>query len=123
TSYAHKNQAVKTAETIAQQYNIQNITEDTNRIGMFEVLSELNNSTGLLIVGTDDEGYTASKLYPYLQVGKPILAVLHPKSNAIAILENSSNAEIILLTDNERSIEEKLNNYFFMLRNRSYKVD
>lgn len=122
TSYANKNQAVKTAETIAQQYNIKNITEDTNRIGMFEVLSELSSSTGLLIIGTDDEGYTASKLYPYLQVGKPILAILHPNSSAFSILKNTSNATVILLSDPEKLAEEKLVNYFNILENKNYTV-
>ena len=109
TSYA--NQLTKTATPIAEKYKITNIEEDPNRIGAIEVLSELNACDGLIIFGTDDEAYTASKLYPYLQVGKPILAIFHPKSHAFKLLKEISDANLISLYDDDIAVEDQLNSF------------
>ena len=122
TSYAKRNQATKIAEKIASKYNIQNITEETNRLGLYHMLSELNNASGLLIIGTDDAGYTASKLYPYLQTKKPILAILHPDSSANTILNNVSNAIIISINDDDKIAKSKLAQFLQQIEQDTYKV-
>ncbi len=122
TSYANAEKAKKSTTSFKEKYNLTNLTENTNRLGMFEVLKELMLATGLLIIGTDDSGYTASKIYPYLQTGKPILAVLHPKSNANEILANCSNAIVINLDDEDKTVKNKLEFFAQMIEDNAYTV-
>lgn len=123
TSYASAEWAIPTALPIAKQKGIDNIEEDTQRLGMFELLNYLDHADGLLIFGTDEAGYTSSKLYPYLQIGKPILGIFHPKSNAIQILQSLTNAQIISLDDDEDTIKTKVLAYLNQIDEQSYTVD
>ena len=123
TSYAPAHLATKTTPPFAKKYDLTNVNESTERIGMYEVLQELQTADGLLIMGTDDPGYTASKLYPYLQTGKPILAILHPMSSANAILKELSNAVVISLQDKNETVIEKLNQFQEIIENKKYFVD
>lgn len=123
TSYAPSHLAKESTTIFAQKYNLTNVIEDTNRLGMYEVLKELQQADGLLIVGTDNPSYTASKLYPYLQSEKPILAILHPASSATTILNELSNAVIILLTDENNIVIDKLKQFERLIEDENYNVD
>lgn len=123
TSYASAERAIATALPIAQQKGINNIEEDTQRLGIFELLNYLNHADGLLIFGTDDAGYTSSKLYPYLQTGKPILGIFHPQSNAIQILSSLTNAQVISLDNDENTIQTKVLAYLRQIDEQSYTVN
>jgi hypothetical protein len=123
TSYANSTIAIQTAIPLASQKGVYNIEEDPKRMGIFEVLNYLKNADGLIIFGTDDAGYTSSKLYPYIQSGKPILGIFHPKSNAIKILSQITNAHIITLTDKEDVILAKILAYLNQIDDKSYLVD
>lgn len=122
TSYANAKKANKSTTRFQNKYHLKNIEEHSDRIGMFQVLKELSVANGLLIIGTDDPGYTASKLYPYLQVRRPILAILHPNSSANEILKETSNAIIINLDDSDESVIQKLNLFITMIENDNYVV-
>lgn len=123
TSYASSSLAKKSTLSFQEKYQLKNIIEDTERIGIFQVLKELSDSEGLLIIGTDDAAYTASKLYPYLLVGKPLLAILHEESNANEILKATSNAIIINLSDTDKVVNYKIENYLAMIENNTYVVN
>lgn len=118
TSYAGDLHAKKTAAPVAKGYGLENIKESTTRLSMPAVLSGLRQANGLLIFGTDYKGYTASKLYPYLQSGKPLLVILHPASNACNILQELSSAVIILLDDEKETVLIKLKAFLAQVRNR-----
>ncbi len=123
TSYANFNNAVQTALPLAITKGIINIDEDPKRLGVIEVINYLNNSDGLIIFGTDDSGYTSSKLYPYLQTGKPILGIFHSKSSAIKILKNVTNANVIELIDSEEVILIKILAYLEQINSKTYSVN
>jgi hypothetical protein len=40
----------------------------------------------LVAVGSDDPGYTASKIYPYLLARKPLLAIYHNSSSVVGLI-------------------------------------
>lgn len=123
TSYADPTIANLTALPIALKKGITNIEEDPKRLGMFDTLNYLTSASGLIIFGTDDEGYTSSKLYPYLQSGKPVLGIFHPESNAIQTLETITNANVIKLTDYEDVIHNKILSYLKQIDMNSYQVN
>ena len=86
----------KTVEPIAARFGLgEAVREFPQRIGYFEVLRCLRDAVGLLLPGSDDPGYTASKMYPCLLAGKPLLAVLHRASGAVGVARNAEAAEAV----------------------------
>lgn len=88
TSYAPGNRAVKTIEPIAQELGIADLVEEhPHRIPYFEALQILVDSDAILLIGSDDPSYTASKLYPCILARKPIFALFHQQSSVVNILQ------------------------------------
>lgn len=123
TSYAKATLAVKTALPIALEKGLQNVEEDPKRLGLFELLNYISRTDGLLIFGTDDAGYTSSKLYPYIQVGKPILGIFHPQSNAIKTLQTLTNAHVISLADDDDQVMKKILGFLDQIQSQTYTVN
>lgn len=103
TSYAPKDRAVKTIEPIAQEFGIADlVTEHTDRIPYFEALQVLVDSDGILLIGSDDASYTASKLYPCILARKPILAIFHQQSSVVDILRRCQAGWAITFNSNSQ---------------------
>jgi hypothetical protein len=62
------------------------VRERTERLPYLQGIALLQAADTVLIVGSDDPGYSASKIYPCIAAGRPILAVLHAASPAGAII-------------------------------------
>lgn len=87
TSYAPSGKGKPSLAPLAEDYQIEEyVTEYTDRISYYHALYTLMQSDGLLVLGSDAQGYTASKLYPYLSIQKPLLAILGSKSPAAKVL-------------------------------------
>ncbi|MEA5566123.1 glycosyltransferase [Anabaena sp. UHCC 0399] len=103
TSYAPKELAVKTVEPIAQELGIADlVTEHPERIPYFEALKVLTDSDAILLIGSNDSTYTASKLYPCILACKPILAVFHHQSSVVDILKQCQAGESITFSSNSQ---------------------
>ncbi|MET0272347.1 MAG: glycosyltransferase [Phenylobacterium sp.] len=63
------------------------VREIPQRVPYLEALSVLKSSDGLLMIGSNEPHYTASKIYPNLMSGRPYLSLFHRDSSAHAILE------------------------------------
>ncbi len=88
TSYAAAGQGKPTIMPLATQMGLQNhVVEITDRISYYHALITLQQANALFIPGSDDPKYTASKIYPYLFVNKPLLAVFNSKSAAMDALK------------------------------------
>ncbi len=88
TSYAPTGQAQETIKPIAEEFGMADIIdEQTQRIPYFEAIKVLADSDGILLIGSDDPSYTASKLYPCILARKPILAVFHEQSSVVNVLQ------------------------------------
>jgi hypothetical protein len=99
TSYAPKGLAVKTIEPIAQELGIADlVTEHAERIPYFEALKVLVDSNAILMIGSDDPSYTASKLYPCVLAQKPILAIFHCQSSVVDILHECQVGHAVTFT-------------------------
>ncbi|ARV61243.1 hypothetical protein BZZ01_23855 [Nostocales cyanobacterium HT-58-2] len=96
TSYAPKDRAVKTVEPIAQELGVADlVTEHPLRIPYFEALQVLVDSDAILLIGSNDAGYTASKLYPCILARKPILAIFHRQSSVVDILHRTQAGQSV----------------------------
>jgi hypothetical protein len=106
TSYATKERATKTVEPLAVEAGLADmVSEQTDRIPYFEALQCLLDADALFIPGSNDPGYTASKLYPYILARKPLLAVFHEASSVVDIL-NKTKAGTVVTFRNGESVED-----------------
>jgi len=62
------------------------VSETPQRLPFLEALHILANSHGLLLIGSDEPHYTASKIYPALMSGRPYVSLFHRQSSAHDIL-------------------------------------
>lgn len=97
TSYAPAGTGRATIYPLAEQYGVSgSVIEVTDRISYYHALVTLQQAGALLIPGSDDPRYTASKLYPYLLTKKPLLAILHPGSPAVGVLKSCAKNPVVL---------------------------
>ena len=122
TSYAPMGKGIKTILPVAEKAGIGKYVEEfTDRVPYFEGLSILQRADLLLIPGSDDPAYTASKLYPYILTKKPILVLFHPKSSAISILKETNSASVCNLNDTTEIIYKSLTELLEKVNEGSYE--
>jgi hypothetical protein len=105
TSYAPIGMGKETIKPLASRLGLdEKVVEMTDRLPYFSTLSLIKSAHLLFIPGSIDEGYTASKIYPYILAEKPMIAIFHYKSSVIKILNDCTNASVISFgTDNLNS--------------------
>lgn len=111
TSYAADGKGQKTVEPIAERFGVnQSVTEITDRLPYFEAMKVLKDADILVVPGSTDTNYTASKLYPYILANKPILAVFNEQSSVVEILASTQAGTCITFhnDDNPLKISEKV---------------
>jgi hypothetical protein len=65
------------------------VREIPQRLPYSSALAWLTRSRGLLLIGSDEPHYTASKIYPALMSGTPFISLFHHASSAHAILSRA----------------------------------
>ena len=92
TRYSPPGEGTKAVEPIAQSYGVgEHVSEQTTRVPYFQALQLLRDADMLVLLGSEDPKYTASKLYPYILARRPLLAVFHENSSVVDIM-NETNA-------------------------------
>lgn len=71
------------------------VREHPARVPYLEALSLLAHSHGILMIGSDEPHYSASKIYPGLMSGTPYLALFHEASSAYDILARSGGGRVV----------------------------
>lgn len=74
------------------------VTETPNRIKYLDVLNHLEQSTAILVIGSTEPHYSPSKIYQGLMARRPVFALLHEQSTAIAPLRDNPAVEIFTFT-------------------------
>ncbi len=100
-----------TIKTMAEKYGLWNsiVFEYPKRIPYFDVIVHLNSADAVFILGSTEPHYTPSKVYQAILAEKPVIAVLHEKSTASAILKESRAGMVI--TINEENVEHLENSF------------
>lgn len=76
TSYAGAGRAASTTAAAAERHGVaRRVYERTERLGFIAALRVLLEADAVLLLGTDDPGYSPSKIHPVLLAGRPTLAV------------------------------------------------
>lgn len=106
TSYARNGSGKPTIKPIADEMGLSEfVFEQTDRISFYNGIFTLLNAEALIIVGSEDPQYTASKIYPYILAKKPLMAIFHPLSSASKIINECSAGRVISILDKKNAVE------------------
>lgn len=95
TSYA-AGDGTQTIAPLARRHGLDDIVrEQTGRVPYSTALACLRAADALVVPGSDDPAYTASKIYPYLLAGKPLLAVFHRNSSVSTLLRRAGGGTLV----------------------------
>ena len=81
------------------------ITEIPQRLDYLKALSIVANANAVLVVGSDEPHYTASKLHPGLLAGPPLLGIFHENSSACEMIRRVGGGELVTFTERDKSPE------------------
>ena len=96
TSYAEGDRAQPTVAPVAAHHGVADLVEERpHRVPYFQALQILLDADALVVPGSDDPGYTASKLYPYILAQKPLLAVFHEASTVVNTLQETEAGTVV----------------------------
>ena len=96
TSYAEGDRAEQTVAPVAARHGVGDLVEERpHRVPYFQALQILLDAEALVVPGSDDPGYTASKLYPYILARKPLLAVFHEESTVVDVLHRTGAGTVV----------------------------
>jgi len=96
TSYAAAGRGEKSIEPIAGEFGVSEVVEESpDRIPYAQTLRCLLDADALIVPGSDDPGYTASKIYPYLLARKPMLAVFQEESSVVQLIGKVGGAVVV----------------------------
>src|SRR5713101_6050852 len=105
TDYAAGDRTRETFLPIAAECNVADVVQEIpNRIPYFESLKCLIDAEALIVPGSDDPGYTASKIYPYIMANKPMLSIFHEQSSVVDVLR-ATNAGTLVTFKNDGEVE------------------
>ena len=80
----------------AEEIGVANlVTEQPRRVAYLDSLQILLDSHGLVLFGSDEPHYTASKIFPYILAQRPVLAVFHEDSSVVTILDETKAGTIL----------------------------
>jgi hypothetical protein len=87
TSYTAKGEAECQVMRLAREAGVAEwVTEQSGRISYLDSLQVMLDSQALVLVGSDEPHYTASKVFPYILARRPLLAIVHEQSSVTKIL-------------------------------------
>jgi hypothetical protein len=94
------------------------VSEMAPRIDYLDALAVQTHATGLLMMGSSERHYTASKLYPGLLARRPILAVYHQASQVVDVVRTATRAPTVRLVtyDDVNRAESRLEAIYTALR-------
>jgi hypothetical protein len=96
TSYATGSRADRTmAPVLAESLPAGTVTESPERIGYLKSLRKMKEAHRLVLFGSDDAGYTASKLYNYILARRPLLVICREESSVARIVRETKAAELV----------------------------
>ncbi|MDR3715394.1 MAG: glycosyltransferase [Puia sp.] len=96
TSYAPAGTGEQTVRPLAESLGLgEYVTEITDRIPYFDGLFLLKKATLLLVPGSTDTSYTASKIYSCIMAEKPLLAVFYKTSSVVDALRALQYGRVI----------------------------
>jgi glycosyltransferase involved in cell wall biosynthesis len=127
TNYVSKNLQEKKLLHLIKKYQMQYyLVEKTDRASYFEAIQLMLDSDLLLLPGTLDNNYSASKIYPYILSEKKILVVFNKNSELKNIINEITNLPFVGFDNNTDLIDlsEKIyHTLIYLLNDFDYKIN
>jgi len=99
----------------AQEKGVEDVVDESpERLPFLEALRTLTRADGLLMLGSIEPHYTASRLLPYIHSKRPIFALFHRKSDSADLL-SKSNAGMLVSYDNDIQSAPKIEQIYSSL--------
>jgi hypothetical protein len=84
---------------LVERYGLQEMVKEMpSRIKYLDVLNHLQQSSAILILGSTEIHYSPSKIYQGAMARRPMFALLHESSTAVATLRESRAAQVFTFT-------------------------
>jgi hypothetical protein len=100
TNYAPEGRARAVVMPLAEAAGVaEYVSEQVTRVPYLAALRAQLESDFLLLTGTRDPQYTASKLYPYVFTRRPILAIFHERSTVVTRLRETGAGNPVAFRD------------------------
>ena len=116
TSYAATGKGVPTIHPLSQKEGVPDyVTEITDRIPFYQTLNTLADASALFIPGSNDPQYTASKIYPYVMVNKPLLALFHSDSSVVSFLKSCKVGNVYTFDRDEQEVIKEIKAFLYAL--------
>ncbi len=77
------------------------VDEHPHRIGYVDTLNHLMHSSAVLVLGSTEPHYTPSKVFQAMLSDRPVFALLHRASTAVAMIRSAHVGEVLTLTEEE----------------------
>ena len=104
TSYAPSGKGIVTILPLARELGISKyVYEDCHRMSYYQSLRTLLEADILIVPGSDDPKYTASKIFNFILAAKPLLSVFSPSSSTYRIVSECNAGEMLSFDDKEAS--------------------
>ncbi len=114
TSYAANGTGSQTIFPIAVKNNVeQYVTEITDRLPYFESLFLLNKAQLIIVPGSTDTSYTASKIYPYILLNKKMLAVFNYQSSVVSMLQQIGYGNVVAFDHEQKTTDDYVEECYF----------
>jgi len=96
TSYAPDGQGIASIQPLAERFGLGALVQEvTDRLPLSRALACLKAASALLVIGSNDPSYTASKLYPYLLARRPLLAIMHRNSSVVDVVQRCGGGRVV----------------------------
>jgi len=77
---------------LAREHGVADVVSEVpGRLDYLDALSVLTRASGILLLGSSEPHYTASKLYPALLARRPLFALFHEASSVVSILRTAAS--------------------------------
>lgn len=94
------------------------VTEKRDRYPFLQVLNFLNEANTVMIIGSTEKHYTASKTFQSLLSNRPVISAFHHESSAIQVMEDCKADEFTMRYKPEMSHQEMVDAFKAVLLKR-----
>jgi len=122
TDYAPRPLGRERVMPIAQTEQVaDHVSEHCYRVPYFDALSYLAHADALLILGSDDPAYSASKIFPYLFAKRPLITIAHRDSLMVKLTRDAGHTNSYGFTDTKntqdtQNIIQKIHEQWFVAK-------
>ena len=102
TAYGPDGQGREQVLPVAREAGIEAVVQEhPGRVAYLDAMQVLSDSHALLVVGSEQPHYTASKIFPYILACKPLLAVFHRASSVVSILRETGAGDPVTFSEQD----------------------